>query len=90
MLWKGTPYYAHINYEDKRDFDEFVDDNVTDKTELPVYSINTPKPVEIIFVDTVQGGAILGVVDGLKPKGIETNNDIYERKKFLRNIGYKF
>ena len=47
MLWKGTPYYAHINYEEKRDFDEFVDENVTGKTELPVYSINTPKTESI-------------------------------------------
>jgi uncharacterized protein len=43
----------------------------------------TANPIEI-------GRAILGVVDGLKPKGIETDNDIVERKKFLRNIGYKF
>ena len=50
----------------------------------------TANPVEIVFVDTVQGRAILGVVDGIKPKGIETDNDIVERKKFLRNIGYKF
>ena len=50
----------------------------------------TAYPVEIIFVDTLQGRGILGVVDGFKPKGIETNNDIDDRKKFLRNIGYKF
>ena len=42
-------------------------------------------PVEIIFVDTVQGRAIL-LVDGLKPKGIEIDNDIDERKKFLLNM----
>lgn len=50
----------------------------------------TANPVEIIIVDTEQGRAILGVVDGFKPKGIETDDDIDERKKFLRNIGYKF
>jgi uncharacterized protein len=50
----------------------------------------TANPVEIIFVDTEQGRAILGVADGFKPKGIETDNDIDERKKFLRKIGYKF
>jgi len=50
----------------------------------------TANPVEIIFVDTLQGRGILGVVDGFKPNGIETNNDIDDRKKFLRNIGYKF
>jgi uncharacterized protein len=50
----------------------------------------TANPVEVIFVDTSQGRAILGVVDGFKPKGIESADDIEERKKFLRNIGYKF
>ena len=50
----------------------------------------TSNPVEIIFVDTVQGRAILGVADGFRPKGIETDNDIDKRKKFLRNIRYKF
>jgi adenosine/AMP kinase len=50
----------------------------------------TSNPVEIIFVDTEQGRVILGVADGFKPMGIETDNDIDERKKFLRKIGYKF
>jgi uncharacterized protein len=50
----------------------------------------TANPVEVIFVDTSQGRAILGVVDGFKPKGVETSDDMVERKKFLRNIGYKF
>lgn len=50
----------------------------------------TANPVEILFVDTLQGRAIVGVVDGYKPKGIETMSDVDERKKFLRNIGYKF
>jgi uncharacterized protein len=50
----------------------------------------TANPVEILFADTLQGRAIVGVVDGFKPKGIETTNDVDERKKFLRNIGYKF
>jgi uncharacterized protein len=49
----------------------------------------TANPVEILFVDTLQGRAIVGVVDGFKPKGIEKTDDI-DKKKFLRNIGYKF
>jgi uncharacterized protein len=32
---------------------------------------------------------VLGVVDGFKSKGIETEADIEERKRFLRKIGYK-
>jgi len=30
------------------------------------------------------------VVDGLKPKGVEEEEDIAWRKRFLRSIGYKF
>ena len=41
----------------------------------------TANPVEIVFVETVQGRAIIGVVDGLKPKGIETDKDIVEIEK---------
>jgi uncharacterized protein len=40
-------------------------------------------------IDTEQGRAILGVVDGFKPKGRETEKDVEERKHFLRKIGYK-
>jgi len=49
----------------------------------------TANPVEIIIAETEQGRGILGVVDGLKSKGIETENDIRWRKDFLRKIGYK-
>lgn len=46
-------------------------------------------PIEVIFVETEQGRAIIGVVDGFKSKGIETEKDVEERKHFLRKIGYK-
>jgi len=46
-------------------------------------------PVEVIVVETALGRGILGAVDGLKPKGIESNEDISWRKEFLRKIGYK-
>ena len=46
-------------------------------------------PIEVIFIETEQGRAILGVVDGLRTKGIETVKDVEERKHFLRKIGYK-
>jgi len=49
----------------------------------------TANPIEIIFIETEQGRAIIGVVDGFKSKGIETEGDVEERKQFLRKIGYK-
>lgn len=50
----------------------------------------TANPTQVIIAETEQGRAILGVVDGVKPKGIETAEDIEKRKTFLRTIGYKF
>jgi len=50
----------------------------------------TANPTQVIVAETEQGRAILGVVDGVKPKGIETKEDIQKRKDFLRMIGYKF
>lgn len=49
----------------------------------------TANPIEVIFIETEQGRAILGVVDGFKSKGIETEEDVEDRKQFLREIGYK-
>jgi len=50
----------------------------------------TANPVEVVVADTEAGRAILGVVDGVRPKGIEAAGDIEQRKSFLRKIGYKF
>ncbi len=49
----------------------------------------TANPVEVIVAKTEQGRAVLGVVDGFSPKGVEGEKEREERKGFLRNIGYK-
>ncbi len=49
----------------------------------------TANPVEVIIARTERGGGILGVVDGAAPAGIEKEDDIAKRRKFLRDIGYK-
>ncbi len=49
----------------------------------------TANPVEVILAETDQGRAILGVVDGVKPKGIEDEAGAQWRHDFLRTIGYK-
>ena len=49
----------------------------------------TANPLEVIIVETEQGRGIIGVVDGYKSKRIEIENDIVERRGFLRKIGYK-
>ncbi|MGD1994263.1 MAG: adenosine-specific kinase [Anaerolineae bacterium] len=49
----------------------------------------TANPVEVILAETEQGRGILGVVDGVLTKGIETQDEVAERRSFLRTIGYK-
>jgi adenosine/AMP kinase len=49
----------------------------------------TANPIEVIIAETETGRGILGVIDGLKPKGIEQDADITWRKELLRKIGYK-
>jgi hypothetical protein len=49
----------------------------------------TANPVEVVVADMGGGRGILGVVDGEKPRGVETEADVAQRKAFLRAIGYK-
>lgn len=49
----------------------------------------TANPLQVIVAQTEKGRAILGVVDGASPKGVEADGDIAVRKDFLRKIGYK-
>ncbi len=46
-------------------------------------------PVEVIVAETEQGRGILGVVDGVRTKGVEGEKEREERRAFLRKIGYK-
>jgi adenosine/AMP kinase len=49
----------------------------------------TANPVQVIVAETEQGRGILGVIDGLKTKGIEDDTGIAWRKGLLRRLGYK-
>jgi adenosine/AMP kinase len=43
----------------------------------------TANPTEVLIAKTDQGRGVLGVIDGLSPKGIEQPEDILWRKDFL-------
>jgi adenosine/AMP kinase len=49
----------------------------------------TANPTEVIVVETAQGRGILGVVDGVKSRGVEGEEDVAWRKGLLRRFGYK-
>jgi hypothetical protein len=49
----------------------------------------TANPVEVVVAETELGRGILGIIDGQRPRGIESQKDIEERKALLRKIKYK-
>jgi adenosine/AMP kinase len=64
-------------------------DKIKNVPEVCTIFAATANPLEVIVAETGQGRGIIGVVDGLKSKGIETDKDVKERREFLRKIGYK-
>ena len=64
-------------------------DKIKNVPEVCTVYAATANPLEVMIAETAQGRGIIGVVDGLKSKGIETDEDIGERRQFLRKIGYK-
>jgi adenosine/AMP kinase len=50
----------------------------------------TANPVEVLVAESSQGRGVLGVIDGARPKGVESDQDVAARNGFLRKIGYKF
>ncbi len=49
----------------------------------------TANPLKVVVSDDKGGRGILGVIDGERPTAVETEKDVKERRKFLRDIGYK-
>lgn len=49
----------------------------------------TANPLEVILAETESGRGILGVIDGMSPKGVETEEDVADRQAMLRKFGYK-
>lgn len=49
----------------------------------------TANPVQVILADVGDGRAVLGVVDGFKPLGVESESHVRERQDLLRRFGYK-
>ena len=49
----------------------------------------TANPVEVIVAESEAGRGVMGVIDGFRPKGVETAEDAEKRHGFLRMIGYK-
>jgi adenosine/AMP kinase len=81
----GHSFIAYM----KNAFPLNVLDKVKQVPEVCTVYAATANPLEIIIAETEQGRGIIGVVDGLKTRGVETAEDTKERRDFLRKIGYK-
>ncbi len=49
----------------------------------------TSNPIDVVVASTRRGRGVLGVVDGERARGVESEADRKERMAFLRKIGYK-
>ena len=49
----------------------------------------TANHTEVIIAESALGRGIMGVIDGVKPRGIEGQGDVVSRREFLRKFGYK-
>jgi adenosine/AMP kinase len=45
--------------------------------------------LEVVVVSNERGRGIVGVIDGQPPLGVEKDDEVNERREFLRRIGYK-
>jgi adenosine/AMP kinase len=62
---------------------------IKDVQEVCTVFCATANPVEVIVAENKLGRGVVGVIDGERPKGVETAKDAEDRKAFLRKIGYK-
>jgi uncharacterized protein len=62
---------------------------IKDVPEVCTIFCATANPVQAVVVESEQGRGVLGVIDGVQPKGVETEADAAKRREFLRMIGYK-
>ena len=63
--------------------------SIKDVAEVCTIYCATANPVEVITAETGLGRAVLGIVDGSMPKGIESAGDVIKRRELLQKIGYK-
>jgi len=49
----------------------------------------TANPLTVLVAETTRGRGIVGVIDGERAKAIETEQDVSDRRAFVRRIGYK-
>lgn len=49
----------------------------------------TANAVEVVIAESERGRGVLGVIDGERPRGVESRDDAQARRRLLRDLGYK-
>ena len=49
----------------------------------------TANELRVIVAKDGEGRGVIGVIDGKPPMGVENDENVKERREFLRRIGYK-
>jgi hypothetical protein len=62
---------------------------IKDVPEVCTIFCATANAVQVVVAETEQGRGVMGVIDGARPLGIETDEHVEKRRGFLRMIGYK-
>jgi adenosine/AMP kinase len=62
---------------------------IRDTPEVVTIFCATANLVDVLVAENPRGRGVVGVIDGERPKGIETEADRKARREFLRKIGYK-
>ncbi|OGS50543.1 MAG: adenosine monophosphate-protein transferase [Euryarchaeota archaeon RBG_16_68_12] len=62
---------------------------IRDTPEVVTIFCATSNPVDVLVAENPRGRGVVGVIDGERPKGVETEADRRHRMEFLRRIGYK-
>jgi uncharacterized protein len=58
-------------------------------TEVCTVFCASANPLRVIVAEEAGGRGVVGVIDGLSPKGVEGESDQKERHAMLRRFGYK-
>src|SRR3989441_13040789 len=61
---------------------------IRDTPEVVSLFCATANPVDVLVAESPRGRGIVGVIDGARAKGIETDADRKARRAFLREVAY--
>lgn len=63
--------------------------NVRNVREVATVYCATSNPVQVIVAKTEDGRSVIGIIDGVSSRAIESEDDKKNRSKLLRDLGYK-